>query len=452
MSVINNETINGIGILETGEYDNIEINGGAKSRGVIKAKKIIVDGLLNAGDKIQTDEFIINGRTTSKGDIISDKIVVNGMLQIKEQNIKVRELICKGTIQCLGSVFGDDINIDGLCNINIMEARTITLRTNDNKSSNQDISGGVGKIFMELCSVDTCTLDSIECDEIKADNCNINVLKANNIKLTNKCKVDIIYYKGDISIDETCKVGEVIYINEKQSKILEDNQEYEYNTVSEMIMEPIKEFDAEDIKSVGTIEVDIDYNKKIMPLLDITDTISLPNKDLNLEDANHMVRAQYNDIEKILIAYKENRSTLEEAEKALQNFMKLPLVENIKQEILPWEDDNNLRIVAYKGTNILKNTDSNLNNLTVEYIGEGLNVVCMGNLICGEVHGDIRSRGAVTCKDVEGNIRATESVSCRDVSGNIDAGHNITCNDIGGYAEANGDIFCNNVTGKVDKQ
>lgn len=283
---MNNKIINGINPLDAGEYDSIEINGGAKSAGVVKSKKIIVDGLLNSRGILEVGYFVINGRVTSKGDIISDKIIVNGMLQINEKDIKVRELICKGTIQSLGSVFGDNVEIDGLCNINNIQAKTLTLKTDYERISHVEGVGGVGKIFSQLCNVERCTLNSIECDEIKAEDCYINFLKATDIELVNNCIVNKIYCKGNISIDNSCKVGDVVHLDEEGNIILQGE---------------------------GKCNETVPLGEKI-----INGVIIGAIKEIDTIDIN---KGEYNDVREILISYKQNEISMEETEKAIQNCM-----------------------------------------------------------------------------------------------------------------------------------
>jgi transcriptional regulator with XRE-family HTH domain len=155
---------------------------------------------------------------------------------------------------------------------------------------------------------------------------------------------------------------------------------------------------------------------------------------------------------------------------------------------LPWEDDDTLRIVLFRGKHYIQTKDSNeiehIRDFKFIYEGDALNIssdfsvecsncdiagdvtaaanvfcgdvegyVSSGGYInCGDIDGNVTSGGSVNCGDIDGNVSTGCSVSCGDINGNVSAGSNITCADIDGDVTAGGNISCGDIDGNVECQ
>ena len=122
---------------------------------------------------------------------------------------------------------------------------------------------------------------------------------------------------------------------------------------------------------------------------------------------------------------------------------------------LPWEDDNTLHLVLYKGHQLIKDEKKNefkdeIQHLEFEYKGEALNIVSDISVKCLGVHGNICAGTSVSSDLVSGNISAGTSVTCDTVKGSVAAGTNITCNDIYGQVTAGTSINCDTIQGDVE--
>lgn len=129
-----------------------------------------------------------------------------------------------------------------------------------------------------------------------------------------------------------------------------------------------------------------------------------------------------------------------------------------------WPDDQTLRLVLYRGHQLLRKEDGGIGGLTFTLHGEALNVVSQCSIMCdsisngataggdiksGDICGDVRAGGTVKCGDVTGVVQAVGDVACGDVNGSLDAGGAVQCGDIGGNATANGVINCGDVGGNA---
>lgn len=117
---------------------------------------------------------------------------------------------------------------------------------------------------------------------------------------------------------------------------------------------------------------------------------------------------------------------------------------------LPWEDDDTLRIVVYRGHSYLKDC-SQADQIHVQLGGINVqNVECaVGLTVEGSVHGNAKAGGSITCDDVYGNVAAGGSVSCDSVKCDVHAMGSVTCDDVGGNVQAGGSVTCDSVGGNV---
>lgn len=115
---------------------------------------------------------------------------------------------------------------------------------------------------------------------------------------------------------------------------------------------------------------------------------------------------------------------------------------------LPWENDNTLRVVLFKGHTLVHNGLPS-ENITFQYEGPALNVESAISVHCGDVSGSVDAGANVCCGDVGSSVDAGANVSCGVVGGDIDAGMSVTCGDVGGDVDAGTTVECGHVEGDI---
>lgn len=121
---------------------------------------------------------------------------------------------------------------------------------------------------------------------------------------------------------------------------------------------------------------------------------------------------------------------------------------------LPWEDDDMLRVVAFRGKSLLSATEVSKrfftrNNIVIEYRADVQNIYSLFNISCEKVYGNIEADGSVTCQDVLGHINAGGHVNCGRVEGSVQAGGDVDADMIGCDVRAGGDVDCSAIGGNV---
>lgn len=135
---------------------------------------------------------------------------------------------------------------------------------------------------------------------------------------------------------------------------------------------------------------------------------------------------------------------------------------------LPWENDDNLYAVCYKGHRLVQFKDVpkgggkggfsfNFSRMSfemhpswesspvvLEFSGSVNNVYSDFSVSCScDVHGNVQAGDSVRCGNVLGHVNAGDSVTCGSVEGNAQAGGDVTVNGgVDGGVQAAGDVEC----------
>lgn len=124
-------------------------------------------------------------------------------------------------------------------------------------------------------------------------------------------------------------------------------------------------------------------------------------------------------------------------------------------EVLPWEDDENLRAVLYVGRKLqahqgLDRYSREKALVELRYEGPACNVFSNFAVTCQDVAGDVRAGDAVSCGDVGGSVTAGDGVNCSNVGGDVHAGDSVSCADVlHGDVRAGDSVTCGDVHGDV---
>lgn len=141
---------------------------------------------------------------------------------------------------------------------------------------------------------------------------------------------------------------------------------------------------------------------------------------------------------------------------------------------LPWENDDNLYAVCYKGHRLIQFRDIPASgskggfkfwfssaamerqlswgaaDVTLEFSGEVNNIYSDFSVSCVncDVKGNVQAGDSVQCGNVLGHVNAGDSVTCGSVEGNVQAGDDVTVNgSVGGGVQAGADLECHGSIG-----
>ena len=116
---------------------------------------------------------------------------------------------------------------------------------------------------------------------------------------------------------------------------------------------------------------------------------------------------------------------------------------------LPWEDDDNLHGVLFKGWELIGHGVGPKLKLFFKGTVNG-DVYSDFSVVCGDVNGEVHAAGDIRCAQVNGNVEAGGDVECGAAMGSVEAGGDIRCGDVAGNVDAGGDVECKGVAGYVE--
>lgn len=115
---------------------------------------------------------------------------------------------------------------------------------------------------------------------------------------------------------------------------------------------------------------------------------------------------------------------------------------HIENQYIP-QDDGKLRVLLFRGSNLMKEYDGKSKDIIFKYDGEALDVISMLSVECKNgINGNVEAGNDVTVTGtVEGDVDAGNSVTCADINGDVDTGGGVTANDIYGDVDAGGSVY-----------
>jgi len=115
----------------------------------------------------------------------------------------------------------------------------------------------------------------------------------------------------------------------------------------------------------------------------------------------------------------------------------------------PWPDDGTVRVVVFKGHQLMKAEDTSKTKVTISLEGQPTNVTSYLNVACDTVLGNVNAGNDVTCDTVKGGVNVGSHLTSDSIMGSVKAGGNIQCDSIRGNATAGGSITCDSIGGNA---
>ena len=119
-------------------------------------------------------------------------------------------------------------------------------------------------------------------------------------------------------------------------------------------------------------------------------------------------------------------------------------------------DDNDLRVLQFKGRRLLRENDYD-RKIRIPFAIDNdrfpektINVHIVGNAdIEGDISGSLTAGDSVSCGNVGASVRAGDSVNCGNVGASVNAGDGVNCGNVGASVSAGDSVNCGNVGNSV---
>ena len=119
-------------------------------------------------------------------------------------------------------------------------------------------------------------------------------------------------------------------------------------------------------------------------------------------------------------------------------------------------DDDNLRLLQFKGRRLLRENDYDPKihiPLSIDnkmFPEKTVNVHIVGSAdIEGDVSGSVNAGDSVSCGNVGASVRAGDGVNCGNIGASVHAGDGVNCGNVGASVSAGDSVNCGNVGNSV---
>lgn len=189
--------IDGTGIIESGKYGVIEIDGSGKCTGDLQAESIKVDGLFRCAGSIQTGRLDCDGMVKIAGNIQAKSIDIDGYLKVSGgTRIEADEIRCDGMIRLEGEVSADVILADGFICAKEIVGETVRIKSKAGR-------------FLRLFWGKRSRIPLIEATTIELQGVVADTVNGKDITIGRDCRIERVDCSGTLSVGRGARIGEI---------------------------------------------------------------------------------------------------------------------------------------------------------------------------------------------------------------------------------------------------
>lgn len=233
MKTLGNLIINGVGSVNGGAFNKVEINGKGTVNSDIECERFYCNGTGTIHGNVKTEKGKISGAARIHGAIKAESLNINGSASISEA-VFSQKLEVAGSSSIGGSVKSDEIVVNGKAKIagdceaevfhaegafridGLLNAETIDIKL-FGESKAKEIGGRKIKVaqhreslFKLIKSLFPLKLEAelIEGDDIELEGTSALVVRGNNVKIGKNCEIGLVEYSGEYECSPDSEVKE----------------------------------------------------------------------------------------------------------------------------------------------------------------------------------------------------------------------------------------------------
>lgn len=196
---MNNFKLGGIGRINGGQYDSINLEGVSSCSDNIKAEQMHVKGVFNCAGEVEAGLLNCEGVSNYSRNIRAKNMIVSGVINVKEgTKIEAEEIDCEGVINTKGEIYADIMKAKGAVSAIGIYGDQVIINTHYSFSRVRRIFRG------ERSDVKLIEATVIELSGVTADTVN-----GKNIIIGPDCRIKNIDCSGTISIDRDSSVEHI---------------------------------------------------------------------------------------------------------------------------------------------------------------------------------------------------------------------------------------------------
>jgi len=229
-------SISGAGKISGGHYKEVKISGAGTVSGDVECASFSTSGASNVNGNVKTKTLDVSGATDIKGNVDAETIKVSGGSDIKG-NVTTKTIKISGASKIRGALHAEEVNISGSIEIKedceaeifkskgafdiggLLNAGDIEIciygrcRVREIGGEKIDIRKGSGNIFAKMIKYffvhgEKLITSVIEGDDIYLEATTAKIVRGNNVTIGPDCNIELVEYRGKISVADDSKVNE----------------------------------------------------------------------------------------------------------------------------------------------------------------------------------------------------------------------------------------------------
>ncbi len=219
--------ISGMGKMNGGKFNNVDISGMGKILGDIEANSITVSGSGNIGGNAKASRVSVSGNASINGDVEGERVESSGNFKTSgsvkaaeisnsgririDGNLKSKKIISEGMLSIGGELEAEEFYTDGVFKVGgLLNANTIDVKIQWDSYA-KEIGGetikvrkgkhfGMNFIFLLFSKGFGLQADVIEGTDIYLENTKAKVVRGNKVKIGPDCNIDQVEYTDSFEV------------------------------------------------------------------------------------------------------------------------------------------------------------------------------------------------------------------------------------------------------------
>ncbi len=193
-------TFKGVGVIGSGEYSILSIDGVYNCPGDIQAEEVSVNGVLNCSGGIKAELLHCAGVSDFRNGVNVRKVEVTGVMSVSHDNkIEATEIDCTGVINIDGEISADRIHADGFICAREVVGDSVTIR------SRVSTLAKILSTFTKKYS----TVNLVEATKVELIGVIAETVNGSDITIGPKCQIDRVDCNGVLFIDPDAQVHQI---------------------------------------------------------------------------------------------------------------------------------------------------------------------------------------------------------------------------------------------------
>ena len=195
--------IDGVGTIQGGVYEHLDIDGVCTVNGDLKAESIKIDGVCTCNGNVEAEKFECDGVLTINGNLRAGLVDIDGVVTVSGNKIEADRIDCDGLLSVDGEISADVIEADGKLNAKEIVGDRIRIKSYWKR-------GIVALLFKigEKKNMKFSVIDLIEGTTVELRGVRAMSVNGQDVTIGKNCKIDRVEASGELTIHPSAQIGE----------------------------------------------------------------------------------------------------------------------------------------------------------------------------------------------------------------------------------------------------